>query len=64
MSSGAGYTFHLCAATGLTPDEVRYRLPYAQGLQLIALRLYGMGNKYLQAPLPQGERFADIAGLN
>ena len=48
----------------MPPDAVRYRLPYAQGLQLIALRLYGMGNKYLQAPLPPGQRFADIAGYN
>ena len=48
----------------MTPDAVRYKLPYAQGLQLIALRLYGMGNKYLGSAPAQGQRFGDIAGVN
>ena len=45
-----------------TPHEIIYELPYAQGLQIMSLRLFEIGNKFLGPELDQGETFDEIAG--
>ena len=62
MSHGAAYAYHVGQVTGLDADSVRYRLPYAQGLQLLALRMASLGHKFIGLPLPEGETFSEIAG--
>ena len=46
----------------MTPHEIIYELPYAQGLQIMSLRLFEIGNKFLGPELDQGETFDEIAG--
>ena len=62
MSGEAAYVYHIYASTGLTPEAILYRLPYAQGLQIMALKLYEIGNEFLGPRLEVDETFDGIAG--
>lgn len=48
----------------MTPDAIRYELPYAQGLQLLSLQLYSGGSKFRGLELPADQTFSRIAGYN
>ena len=48
----------------MTPDAIRYELPYAQGLQLLTLQMYSGGSKFLGLPIEEGATFSAIAGYN
>ena len=46
----------------MTPEDILYYLPYAQGLQMMALKLYSIGNEFLGPRLQADETFDGIAG--
>ena len=60
MSARAAYVYHVRKATGLSPDAIRYRLPLAQGLQLLTLQLRSLGHKFLGAEIPDNQRFEHV----
>jgi hypothetical protein len=62
VSAEAAYVYHIHASTGMTPEAILYYLPYAQGLQMMALKLYSIGNEFLGPRLQADETFDGIAG--
>tara|TARA_R100000734_G_scaffold19140_1_gene18484 strand:+ start:4513 stop:4707 length:195 start_codon:yes stop_codon:yes gene_type:complete len=62
VSGEAAYICHIHAATGLSPEDIIYKLPYSQGLQILALKLYSLGNEFMGPKLEADETFDGIAG--
>ena len=50
----------LVLATGYDPDYIRFVLPYAQGLQYLAIQLRSYGTNFLGDRMPEDETFSAI----